>query len=143
MTVILLALTQFPLPIGHLSMQLIILNLYFQVLYRIINSHFVVRNVQISALRGGHLSLRLPTWLCPRGLVPTTAQALSQAARSGKSAPKLGTWTPNMGMDMMIISLGRQEGICRMGGNVCSGCLPTNIKSKGLFIDKTRAQFGL
>ncbi|KAG2433699.1 hypothetical protein HXX76_008068 [Chlamydomonas incerta] len=64
------------------------------------------------------------------------------AAKPGAS-PKLGAWKPNMGNQMMIVSLGRGDGVCRINGNVCGGCLPANIKSKGLFISEYRKQFGV
>ncbi|KAG2484044.1 hypothetical protein HYH03_017134 [Edaphochlamys debaryana] len=56
---------------------------------------------------------------------------------------KLPTWKPNLGKPVMIVTLGRAAGACRVGGSVCTGCLPTNIKSKGLFVDQYRAQLGL
>ncbi|PNH09564.1 Apoptosis-inducing factor B [Tetrabaena socialis] len=81
--------------------------------------------------------------------VPETKKgylAMEQAKLAAKSlkalvaggSPKLGAWKPEMGMEMMLISMGSKDGICQMKTNVCSGCLPAGIKSKGLFVDKTR-----
>ncbi|KAG2438421.1 hypothetical protein HYH02_010876 [Chlamydomonas schloesseri] len=64
-------------------------------------------------------------------------------SKPGSPAPKLGAWKPNMGNQVMIVSLGRGDGVCRMNGNVCGGCLPTNIKSKGLFVADYRKQLGV
>ncbi|KXZ53435.1 NADH dehydrogenase [Gonium pectorale] len=74
-------------------------------------------------------------------LAAGSIKALIQAA--GKSSPRLKEWKPNMGKEMMIVSLGRGDGVCRMGSSVCGGCLPANIKSKGLFVDNTRSQMGV
>lgn len=70
-----------------------------------------------------------------------TLQALI-SAKPGAS-PKLGAWKPGMGNQVMIVSLGRGDGVCRMNGNVCGGCLPASIKSKGLFVDDYRKQLGV
>jgi hypothetical protein len=67
------------------------------------------------------------------------SQALSGAATGGKP-PKLGVWKPNMGIRTMLVSLGREDGVCRVGGCVCTGCLPS-IKCKDLFVEKTRSEF--
>lgn len=64
------------------------------------------------------------------------------AAPSGR-APKLGSWKPDMGMPMMVLSLGPADGLCQMGGCVCGGFLPAKIKSADLFVAQTRAAFGL
>lgn len=44
---------------------------------------------------------------------------------------------------MMILSLGRADGACAAKDNVCGGCLPTNIKSKTLFVGQARSGFGV
>ncbi|KAG2484043.1 hypothetical protein HYH03_017133 [Edaphochlamys debaryana] len=75
-------------------------------------------------------------------LAAKSIQAMVKAGGPSK-AGKLGTWKPNMGTPSMIVTLGRAAGACRVGGSVCTGCLPTNIKSKGLFVDQYRAQLGL
>ncbi|GIL49748.1 hypothetical protein Vafri_6045 [Volvox africanus] len=72
-------------------------------------------------------------------LAAASIKALIKAGTGGKS-PKLGVWTPNMGMEMILVSLGRRDGVCRMGGSVFTGFLPAWIKGKDLFVGKTRAQ---
>ncbi|PNW76355.1 hypothetical protein CHLRE_12g556228v5 [Chlamydomonas reinhardtii] len=74
-------------------------------------------------------------------LVAVSLKALI-SAKPGAS-PKLGAWKPGMGNQVMIVSLGRGDGVCRMNGNVCGGCLPASIKSKGLFVDDYRKQLGV
>ncbi|EFJ39392.1 hypothetical protein VOLCADRAFT_101032, partial [Volvox carteri f. nagariensis] len=77
-------------------------------------------------------------------LAAQSIKALIRAASSGGGgnarSPKLGTWTVNMGMEVMVVTLGRNDGVCRMGGNVFTGCLPATVKGKDLFIGKTRGQ---
>ncbi len=65
------------------------------------------------------------------------------AASSGRRAPKLGTWKPNMGFPMMMMSLGPADGICQMGGCVFGGWLPAKMKSADMFVGHTRTAFGL
>ncbi|GIL73417.1 hypothetical protein Vretimale_17578 [Volvox reticuliferus] len=72
-------------------------------------------------------------------LAAASIKALIKASKSGKP-PKLGVWTPNMGMEMLLVTLGRSDGVCRMGGSVFTGFLPAWLKGKDLFIGKTRAQ---
>jgi NADH dehydrogenase FAD-containing subunit len=62
--------------------------------------------------------------------------------KSGAKA-KLGAWKPNMGMSVvMLVSLGRDEGVMQVGSMACSGCIPTNLKSRGFakFVKKYRDQ---
>lgn len=75
-------------------------------------------------------------------LAAASLKALVAAAPSGR-APKLGSWKPDMGMPMMVLSLGPADGLCQMGGCVCGGFLPAKIKSADLFVAQTRAAFGL
>ncbi|GLI64564.1 hypothetical protein VaNZ11_007885 [Volvox africanus] len=72
-------------------------------------------------------------------LAAASIKALIKAARGGKS-PKLGVWKPNMGMEMMLLTLGRNDGVCRVGGSVFTGFLPAWIKGKDLFIGKMRSE---
>ncbi|GLC45828.1 hypothetical protein PLESTM_001784400 [Pleodorina starrii] len=74
-------------------------------------------------------------------LAAASIKALSSA--KGGKAPKLGSWTPNMGKEAMLVTLGRSDGVCRVGGTVFSGCLPAMIKSKDLFVGKTRGDLGV
>ncbi len=69
-------------------------------------------------------------------------QALAKAGSPSAQVP-LKMWKPNMGMEMVMLSLGKGDGVCQINSNVCGGCLPTNIKSKTLMVDKTRGDFGV
>ncbi|KAG2438422.1 hypothetical protein HYH02_010877 [Chlamydomonas schloesseri] len=70
-------------------------------------------------------------------LAAASLQALARARATGGPAPKLQRWKPNGGGPaVMIVTLGREDGVMRAGGLVCSGCVPGLIKSRGLFIDK-------
>lgn len=53
---------------------------------------------------------------------------------------KLGTWKPNAGMKMFILSLGRKNGAMEMMCCTCTGCCPRNIKGKSfsMFMDKSK-----
>lgn len=44
---------------------------------------------------------------------------------------------------LAIVSLGRKEGVAQLPFTTVSGCLPGLIKSKDLFVGKTRKQMGL
>ncbi|XP_020580373.1 apoptosis-inducing factor homolog B-like [Phalaenopsis equestris] len=60
-----------------------------------------------------------------------------------KGAPekKLATYTASPAI--AIVSLGRKEGVAQLPFATLSGCLPGKIKSKDLFVGKTRKTLGL
>ena len=67
------------------------------------------------------------------------SQALARAKAAGGPAPKLQRWKPNGGtLAVMMVTLGRDDGVMRAGGLVFSGCVPALIKSRGLFVQKYR-----
>jgi apoptosis-inducing factor 2 len=43
---------------------------------------------------------------------------------------------------MMLLSIGRNQGVFQMGSMTFKGCLPTMFKSKGLFISKYKSELG-
>eukprot|EP00198_Chlamydomonas_reinhardtii_P013718 XP_001703055.1 type-II NADH dehydrogenase [Chlamydomonas reinhardtii] len=72
-------------------------------------------------------------------LAAASLQALARAKAAGGPAPKLQRWKPNGGtLAVMMVTLGRDDGVMRAGGLVFSGCVPALIKSRGLFVQKYR-----
>ncbi|TVU33441.1 hypothetical protein EJB05_25258 [Eragrostis curvula] len=59
----------------------------------------------------------------------------------GSPVSKLATYST--GYPVALISLGRNEGIAQLPFLTLSGCLPGRIKSRGLFVGKTRKEMGL
>lgn len=59
----------------------------------------------------------------------------------GGSEKKLGAYKP--APPMAFVSLGKKEGLAQISSYTLSGCLPGLIKSKDLFVGKTRKIFGL
>eukprot|EP00475_Leptophrys_vorax_P024900 TRINITY_DN34559_c0_g1_i8.p1 TRINITY_DN34559_c0_g1~~TRINITY_DN34559_c0_g1_i8.p1 ORF type:complete len:545 (-),score=108.73 TRINITY_DN34559_c0_g1_i8:326-1960(-) len=47
------------------------------------------------------------------------------------------------GMDVGMVSLGRKQGVAQLPFGTFMGWVPTNLKSKGLFVNKIRADLGL
>ncbi|KAL9244166.1 hypothetical protein vseg_017970 [Gypsophila vaccaria] len=59
----------------------------------------------------------------------------------GASVKKLGAY--KAAPPMAFVSLGKREGLAQISSYTISGCLPGLIKSKDLFVGKTRKTFGL
>lgn len=59
----------------------------------------------------------------------------------GAKESKLSKYKPASAM--AIISLGRKEGVAQLPFMTMIGCIPGIIKSKDLFVGKTRKQLGL
>ncbi|KAL6629835.1 hypothetical protein ACP70R_029600 [Stipagrostis hirtigluma subsp. patula] len=59
----------------------------------------------------------------------------------GSPESKLATYSP--GYPLALVSLGRKEGLAQLPYVTLSGCLPGIIKSRDLFIGKTRKTMGL
>lgn len=59
----------------------------------------------------------------------------------GQKESKLATYHP--GSAMAIVSLGRKEAVAQFPFMTISGCIPGMIKSKDLFVTKTRKVRGL
>lgn len=59
----------------------------------------------------------------------------------GSPNSKLETYSP--GFALALISLGRNEGLAQLPFLTLGGCLPGKIKSRDLFIGRTRKQMGL
>lgn len=59
----------------------------------------------------------------------------------GANEGRLAKYKPSS--PMAIVSLGRKEGVAQLPFITISGCLPGLIKSKDLFVGKTRKQMGL
>ncbi|GFR49546.1 hypothetical protein Agub_g11590 [Astrephomene gubernaculifera] len=78
-------------------------------------------------------------------LAARNLRALIRARRCSPSAsPRLASWAPHTGaMALMLVTLGRGDGVCRWGGAVCGGCLPACFKSRTLFVDHTRKELGV
>ncbi|XXG73492.1 hypothetical protein AAC387_Pa07g2399 [Persea americana] len=68
------------------------------------------------------------------------AKNIKHLIRGGKKE-KLATYKP--GSAMAIVSLGRKEGVAQFPFVTLIGCLPGRIKSKDLFVGKTRKDLGL
>lgn len=60
-----------------------------------------------------------------------------------KGLPNSKLATYSTGYPMALVSLGRNEGIAQFPFLTLSGCLPGRIKSRDLFISRTRKQMGL
>lgn len=60
-----------------------------------------------------------------------------------KGSPNTKLSTYNTGFPLALVSLGRNEGVAQFPYLTISGCLPGKIKSRDLFISKTRKQIGL
>ncbi|KAG2433696.1 hypothetical protein HXX76_008066 [Chlamydomonas incerta] len=72
-------------------------------------------------------------------MAAASLQALARARATGGPPPKLQRWKPNGGGPaVMIVTLGRDDGVFRAGGLVCGGCVPAMVKSRGLFVSKYR-----
>ena len=62
----------------------------------------------------------------------------------GGGGGKLATWAPSGGMpSVMMVTLGARDGVGHMGSCACTGCIPTMMKSKDLFVGKYRKIFGV
>ena len=84
-------------------------------------------------------------YLAVTNQVPTVVANILSAITEPKGAAKEAGVGPK---DMMIVTLGRANGVAQFpGGYVVGGWwmswLPTNIKSKWLFIDKVRGEHGV
>ncbi|XP_030964165.1 apoptosis-inducing factor homolog B-like [Quercus lobata] len=60
---------------------------------------------------------------------------------NGESESKMATYKP--GWEMVIVSLGRKEGVAQFPLITIGGCIPGKIKSEDLFVGRTRKQLGL
>lgn len=60
-----------------------------------------------------------------------------------KGLPNSKLATYSTGYPLALVSLGRNEGLAQLPLLTLSGCLPGKIKSRDLFISKTRKQMGL
>ncbi|KAA8534591.1 hypothetical protein F0562_032150 [Nyssa sinensis] len=60
---------------------------------------------------------------------------------AGGKEHKMATYTP--ASPLAIVSLGRREAVAQIFGITISGCIPGMIKSRDLFVGKTRRQLGL
>jgi len=60
-----------------------------------------------------------------------------------KGSPNTKLATYSTGRPLALVSLGRKEGVAQLPFLTISGCLPGKIKSRDLFIGKTRKQMGL
>lgn len=60
---------------------------------------------------------------------------------SGEKETKLATYKP--GSALAIVSLGRRDAVAQLPFVTISGCLPGMIKSRDLFVGKTRRKMGL
>ncbi|KAL4599422.1 hypothetical protein ACB092_11G126300 [Castanea dentata] len=60
---------------------------------------------------------------------------------NGESESKMATYKP--GWEMVIVSLGRKEGVAQFPLITISGYIPGKIKSEDLFVGRTRKQLGL
>lgn len=59
----------------------------------------------------------------------------------GPPASKLATYST--GYPLALVSLGRNEGLAQLPFVTLTGCIPGMIKSRDLFVSKTRKQMGL
>lgn len=64
-----------------------------------------------------------------------------KAMMSGGKKKKMSTYKP--GSEMAIVSLGRKDSLAQFPFGSVIGCLPGLIKSKDLFVGKTRKTRGL
>ncbi|KAF9597447.1 hypothetical protein IFM89_018893 [Coptis chinensis] len=62
---------------------------------------------------------------------------------SGGDESKMATYKPSKGAGLALVSLGRKEGVAQLPFMTISGCLPGLIKSRDLFVGKTRKTMGL
>ncbi|XP_037445839.1 apoptosis-inducing factor homolog B-like [Triticum urartu] len=60
-----------------------------------------------------------------------------------KGAPPSKLATYSTGFPLAIVSLGRKEGLAQLPYLTLTGCIPGMLKSKDLFVGKTRKQMGL
>jgi apoptosis-inducing factor 2 len=60
-----------------------------------------------------------------------------------KGSPVNKLTTYSTGFPLTIVSLGRNEGIAHLPFVTLSGCLPGRVKSRDLFVSKTRKKMGL
>ena len=60
-----------------------------------------------------------------------------------KGSPNTKLATYSTGRPLALVSLGRNEGVAQLPFLTISGCLPGKIKSRDLFVGKTRKQMGL
>ena len=60
---------------------------------------------------------------------------------SGEKETKLATYKP--GSAIAIVSLGRRDAVAQLPFATICGCIPGMIKSRDLFVEKTRKQMGL
>ena len=84
-------------------------------------------------------------YLCTTNQVPTVVANLLAALSTPPGAPKVAPKGPD---GIMLVTLGKSNGLIQFpGGYVAAGYwlswLPTLMKSKGLFIDKVRGEFGV
>jgi NADH dehydrogenase FAD-containing subunit len=66
-----------------------------------------------------------------------------RALLKGGAKAKLAAWSPNMGMSaVMVVTLGRGEGVMQVNSMGCTGCLPRMLKSKdvGKMVQMSRDQ---
>uniref|UniRef100_A0A7S0Y9J5 FAD/NAD(P)-binding domain-containing protein n=1 Tax=Polytomella parva TaxID=51329 RepID=A0A7S0Y9J5_9CHLO len=75
------------------------------------------------------------------GMQAETAARNLIALTAGKNASN--QWKPGMMKDMMMVTLGSGDGFGHMGGCLLTGRLPSMMKSRTLFVDKYRSQFGV
>lgn len=62
-----------------------------------------------------------------------TAKNIKKLIKAGKdSAPSLDKWKPNMGMKMLLVSLGRNRGTGQVMCCGCDGCFVRSMKSQGM-----------
>eukprot|EP00882_Tetradesmus_deserticola_P009638 GHRQ01010176.1.p2 GENE.GHRQ01010176.1~~GHRQ01010176.1.p2 ORF type:complete len:139 (+),score=64.21 GHRQ01010176.1:443-859(+) len=81
-------------------------------------------------------------------LVAASMAALATAHASGGKAAadaagrRLGSWRPSKGVEVMIVTLGRNYAVGRIACLSLSGWLPTRIKARNLggFVDKYRRE---
>ncbi|KXZ42169.1 hypothetical protein GPECTOR_191g301 [Gonium pectorale] len=62
----------------------------------------------------------------------------------GGGQPRLATWRPGMGMPaLMMVTLGRRDGVLRLGGCGLGGLIPRLAKSGDLMVARTRGMLPL
>ncbi|KAF6257738.1 type-II NADH dehydrogenase [Scenedesmus sp. NREL 46B-D3] len=71
-----------------------------------------------------------------------TAHASGGQAAANAAGRRLGSWRPSKGVAVMVVTLGRNYAVGRIGCLTLSGWLPTLIKARhlGAFVDKYRRQ---
>ncbi|CAI5516944.1 unnamed protein product [Closterium sp. Naga37s-1] len=69
------------------------------------------------------------------------ASNIRKVLKSNGKPTTLKSYSP--GMDVAIVSLGRKQGLAQLPFGTFMGWVPTNMKSKGLFVNKIRSELGV